>query len=669
MKEIQTKRIPCFKRWCRKGWAAFASLHRCVMIGVLSVSMSILLPATIVAQVQSPDSLEICKILQIDEVGITGNQSSPTRSVVSPTTLFDRKAGAAAPFQTLESALRLAPAVDIRERGGKGIQTDISIRGGSFDQTMVLLNGINFTDARTGHQSHALPVDIDCVSGIELIEGVTGVGAFAGAVNIRTAPLKPVYLRFEGSGGQYGYAYGNLSGAVTEGRFSLLAAGSYRRSDGYIHNTDFENWNGYLRMNYDSECAGFFDFQAGYQNRSFGSNGFYAAYNPDQYEETETVITSLRWVKYLGDFTLNIALSYRKNFDRYDWTRGTPMNYHNSDNVGAEIWGDYSWRWGQTSLGADYAYNHIYSTNLGIPLSEPRGKYLMSDARNVGNLWLRHSKRWLRFDAAVSAGLSFSPYGTSALWSISGGYAPVAGLRLGAGVSQSMRLPTFTDLYYSSPAHINNLYLGPEHAVSYHIEGVYRKERWNISANLFYRDGRDIIDWVWRPDMGSKWHSEQTSSLDTYGAELSGGYAVARGFLRRATLSYGYLTTIRRGDVITSSAMDYMKHKSAVTVEVCFLRRFTLSLTGALYDRNGAYTAYLRNPDGSLQTDPDGTMMTEMRDFKPYFLLDGRLSWEKGCCRLYIDAVNLTDADYFDFGGLALPGRWLTGGAVITLGR
>jgi len=50
------------------------------------------------------------------------------------------------------------------------VQADISIRGGSPDQTMMLLNGINFTDARTGHQTHSLPIDMDCVSGIELIE-------------------------------------------------------------------------------------------------------------------------------------------------------------------------------------------------------------------------------------------------------------------------------------------------------------------------------------------------------------------------------------------------------------------------------------------------------------------------------------------------------------------
>ncbi len=669
MKEIQTKRVPCFRRWTRTGWAAFASLHRYVTIGVLSVTMSILLPAAAAAQVQVSDSLEICKILQIDEVGITGNLSSPTRSVMPPTTLFDRKAGAAGPLQTLESALRLAPEVDIRERGGKGVQADIMIRGGSFDQTMVLLNGINFTDARTGHQSHSLPVDPDCVSGIELIDGLTGVGAFAGAVNIRTAPLRPAYLRFEGTGGAYGYAYGNLSGAVTAGRLTLFAAGSYRRSDGYIHNTDFENWNGFLRMNYDSERAGFFDVQAGWQNRSFGSNGFYAAYNPDQYEKTETALASVRWVKLLGDVTLNSSVSYRKNFDRYDWTRGTPMNRHNTDNAGAELWADYGWQWGRTSVGADYAYNHIFSTNLGIELAEPHGEYTHADARHVGNLWLRHAKRWRRFDLSGSAGMSFSTYGTAALWSLSGGFEPAAGLRLDAGVSQSMRLPTFTDLYYSSPAQINNLDLGPEHAVTYRIGVDYMKGKWSISGTLFYRDGRDIIDWVWRPDMGGKWHSEQTSSLDTFGAEALGGYTSGEGFLRRATLAYGYLTTSRRGDVLTSSVMDYMKHKFSAALEVCFLRRFTLSLTGTLYDRNGAYTAYLRNPDGSLAVDGEGAMKTEMRDFEPYFLLDARISWEKGCCRLYVDATNLTDADYFDFGGLELPGRWFTGGVVITLGK
>lgn len=223
MKEIQTKRTPRFRRWCRKGYAAFASLRRQVTIGVLSVSMStILLSTTTPVQAQTVDSLTIARELEIEKVEVTGVKATPTRSTMSSTSVFDRKAGASAPVQTLESVLRLSPAIDLRERSGRGTQADIMIRGGSFDQTMVMLNGINFTDARTGHQSHSLPIDIDCIAGIDLIDGVSGVGAYAGALNIRTMPLKSRYLRIEAAGGGDGYAYGNISGAVTKGRFSLL---------------------------------------------------------------------------------------------------------------------------------------------------------------------------------------------------------------------------------------------------------------------------------------------------------------------------------------------------------------------------------------------------------------------------------------------------------------
>ena len=525
---------------------------------------------------------------------------------------------------------------------------------------MVLLNGIDFTDARTGHQSHSLPVDIDCISAVDLLDGVPGVGAFAGAVNIRTAPLKPTYLRFEGAGGQHGYAYANLSGAVTSGRFSLLAAGSYRRSDGYRHNTDFANYNAFVRATYEAPRAGFFDLQAGYQNRTFGSNGFYAAYNPDQWEATSTALASLRWLKQAGRFSFGASASYRKNFDRYDWTRGTAMNRHNTDNVGARLWADYDWRAGTTSLGGDYAFNHIYSTNLGEALSRPHGRYTHAKARSTGNLWLRHAKQWRRFDLVASAGISLTPYGTSALWSLSGGYTPAAGLHLGIGAFQSMRLPTFTDLYYTSPAQINNLDLTPERAVTYLFDAGYVKNSWRLSLQTYYRAGRDIIDWVWREDMGDKWHSEQTSRLDTYGIELSGGYTVADGFLRRVTLSYGYITTDRNSDIIAKGAMDYMRHKAALAVEVHFLRRMSLALTASVYDRNGSYTHYPVPGDSSL---------SEVRGYEPYFLLDGRLQWEKGICRLYVDATNITDSRYCDLGGIPLPGAWVTAGVALTIGR
>lgn len=666
MKHIHPKQAPCFTRWNRKGWSVFASLHRCVTIGVLSVGMSMLLLATQGASAQNADTTAVLRELRIREVGISGSLPVPLRNAQSQTPLFDRKAQAAAPFETLEAALRTAPAVDLRERGGKGAQADISIRGGSFDQTMVLLNGIDFTDARTGHQSHSLPVDLDCISGVDLLEGVPGVGAYAGAVNIRTAPLLPEYLRFEGSGGQYGYGYANLSGALSSGGLTTQGAVSYRRSDGYRHNTDFETLNAFARAVYESPRAGFFDFQAGYQNRAFGSNGFYAAYNPEQWERTSTALASLRWLRPIGRFSLGAAVSYRKNFDRYDWIRGTAMNRHNTDNAGAKLWADCEWAGGVTTLGGDYAFNHIYSTNLGEPLAVVHGDYTHAKARHTGNLYLRHTKQWRRFDAALSGGASFTPYGSAALWSVSGGYSPVSGLHLSVGASQSMRLPTFTDLYYSSPAQINNLDLGPEKAVTVRLGAEYARGHWFASALGYYRAGRDIIDWVWHPDddpveaWRGKWHSEQSSALDTYGVEIAAGYTSAEGFLRRLTFSYAFVTVDRQSELIARSVLDFLRHKAVLAAEVHFLRRMSLALTASVADRNGSYTHYPVPGDSSV---------SETRDFEPFFLLDARLTWEKGVCRLYVDGTNLTDTRYCDMGGIPLPRAWITAGVVLTVGR
>lgn len=660
MKHIRTKQTPCFRRWSRKGWSVFASLHRHVTIGVLAVTMSILLPATHGAYARTADTASIFRIVHIDGIGVSGSQPPPVHNAQSQTPLFDRKAQAAAPAATLEDALRLAPSVDIRERGGKGMQADIAVRGGSFDQTMVMLNGIDFTDARTGHQSHSLPIDLDCISSVELLDGVPGVGAYAGAVNIRTAPLMPRYLRLDASGGQYGYGYTNLSGAVDAGRLSLMGTGSYRRSDGYRPNTDFTNYNAFVRVGYDSRRAGFFDLQAGYQNRAFGSNGFYAAYNPNQWEHTSTALASLRWVFNPGRFSFGASGSYRKNFDRYDWTRGTAMNRHATDNVGGRVWSACDWRGGRTSLSGDYAYNHIYSTNLGEPMPRPHGRYTHEKARHTGNLWLYHEKVWRRFEASASVGVSMTPYGASALWSVSGDYRPVARLDLSLGASQSRRLPTFTDLYYSSPAQINNTSLGPERATSFRFAADYAYGRWNVSVTAYYRAGRDIIDWVLREDMGGKWHSEQSSRLDTYGFELLGGYTASEGFLRRAVFSYAYVTTDRNSNIVARSAMDFLRHKAGFSVEMGMLRRLTLALSGTLADRNGSYTAYPVAGDSSV---------TQLRDYEPWFQLNGRMAWEKGICRLYVAASNITGSRCSDLGGLPLPGLWVTGGMTLTIGR
>ncbi len=656
MKQILSKEtVACFKRWNRAGYSAFASMHRQVRIGVLGTSMTIISLASARTYAATPDSLAITKVVEIEDVGVTLSKESPTRSAMTQTPIFKRATQAAAPLQTLESALRLSPSVDVRERAGKGVQADLSIRGGSFDQTMVLLNGINFTDARTGHQTHSLPIDIEGVAGIELIDAVSGVGAYAGAINFRTAPLKPRYVKLDLTGGDHGYGYVNVSGATTHDRLTVYAMGSLRHSDGYIANTDFDNYNGYVRATYDGDKSGYFDLQAGAQSREFGANGFYSLAFPDQREATQTYLGSLRWCKSFGEqWTLNSSVSYRKNYDRFELIAGdesrVPFNYHTTDNVGAELWADYAWRAGVTTLGADYTYNNIYSTVLGDKMEQAHGRYTHTKAREVGNYYLKHSKQWRKTTLAASVGASTTPYGTAALWSLTGAYRPVEGLNVEAGATQSMRLPTFNDLYYTATGYTSNRDLTPERAITYRLNASYTRNAWSVSALGYVRHGNNVIDWV-KPTADAPWQSMQITALTTVGEELMASYAPAC-FVERVSLSYGHISMDKdSGAMISKYATDYMRHKGAASVELNLLRDVSLTLTASAFAREGNYV------------DKEGAV----KAYEPYALLDGRLSWSRGKWSVWVDATNITSTRYYDYGGLEMPKCWATLGVSITL--
>ena len=104
MEHIQARMLPAgtrWRRWNSKGWSAFASLHRSVARGVLAVGRSILLLAPQGASAQTSDTTSVLKTLRIREVGVTGSQTAPTRNAQSHTPLFDRKAQASAPVQTM----------------------------------------------------------------------------------------------------------------------------------------------------------------------------------------------------------------------------------------------------------------------------------------------------------------------------------------------------------------------------------------------------------------------------------------------------------------------------------------------------------------------------------------------------------------------------------------
>jgi iron complex outermembrane receptor protein len=122
------------------------------------------------------------------------------------------------PVQSVDELLESVAGIDIRQRGVGGTQSDISIRGGSFDQVLVLLNGVNITDPQTGHYNLDVPVELSDIVRVELLQGsvarIYGPNAFSGAVNIVTEKKETSTISVQTAGGSYNSFIQNLSAGI-----------------------------------------------------------------------------------------------------------------------------------------------------------------------------------------------------------------------------------------------------------------------------------------------------------------------------------------------------------------------------------------------------------------------------------------------------------------------
>jgi iron complex outermembrane receptor protein len=289
-------------------------------------------------------------------------------------------------------------------------------------------------------------------------------------------------------------------------------------------------------------------------------------------------------------------------------------------------------------------------------------------------VWAGHGKWWSGGWLQGQATFNRTPYGTAPAFFAEAGVRPGRIVVLKASTLSSTRLPTFTELYYGSPGYHPDPNLRPERAITYRLTAMATSlsKQWSGEAAVWYRRTRDVIDWEQRPDpdpaISGDWWSTQLNRLGTFGAEAGVRYSSDRGVLRRASLGYGYIDsemTVTTG-YISKYALDFMRHKVAGMASICFARDWALTLTGSYYDREGAY----------LVPDPADASKSLQRGYRPYVLVDGRLSWEPALARggkhlrgveFYLDGTNLLGADYFDFGGLPMPGTWLSAGVVITI--
>ena len=567
---------------------------------------------------------------EITEVMVQGKfLSLPLKKVNENITVISKKELENSPAKSIEEVLAQFTGMDIRKRGGNGVQADISVRGSSFEQVLILVNGVRINDSQTGHNSMNIPFDLASVEKIEIVKGPAarrfGQNAYAGVINIITKPSSDENIVFTASGGDFKtYSLGVGANFGNERSSNFIQVNS-NNSDGYRYNTDYKINNIFYQNRYKIE-NGNVNFQAGIQEKKFGANGFYATPSAkDQYEETQASIVSLGFDKNYEKWGLNSSIYWRRGQDMYEYIRNKPeiyRNMHIGNNLGAELNGSYRSDLGTTGLGLELRKEFLASNNLG------------HRERFVTQVFFEHHFSFFQNSLNVSPGISWANYDKEGNFFYPGldvGFDFNENHKIYGNIAKVNRIPTFTDLYYVSKTEAGNPDLKPENAISAEVGYRFQKHNFLGKISGFLRDSDNSIDWS-KQNENDIWRAENIGKIHTKGVEVELGQHF-NSFLKSYSVGYTFLESEHQqpSGLMSRYVMENLKHQFVAKLEVLFLKNITNQL---IYRYNE------RVSTGSYQT------------------FDEKLSYDAKNYNIYIMVNNILNTDYTETFGVPMPGRW-----------
>lgn len=680
------RQVLVFHHFGNKGYSLFSCLGREVVCSVLSVATLTYASAESVSTnpvVTDSISTTTAREMMLEEVSVTGSRAPLTKSQAARmVTVLERADIQQAPVQSINDLLKYAIGVDVRQRGPIGAQTDISIRGGTSDQIILLLNGINICDPQTGHNAMDLPVDLSEVVRIEVLEGpagrIYGTSSLVGAINIVTRPARQSGTDITLEAGSFGY--GKVSGRTNlkSGRWNNQLSAGYSRSDGYSRskagtlNTDFSGSKAFYQGQYEDEDMRL-NWHLGIADKGWGSSTFYASPKwqaDDQYEHTTKLYSAIQGETRRGRLRLGGNIYWNQNRDRYEGYRNMPgkmkFNYNRTDVYGASLSSYFDWIAGRTTFGAELRNEDLVSGNLGEPL--PRTHHIAGTDRdytlglNRTNIsgFLEHNLLLSRF--TLSAGLvatknTWSNMNMTVYPGIDLSYRPAPQWVLHASYNTSLRMPSFTEMYYKLQGYKADPHLKPEEMSALEAGVAYHRKGLNLSATVWHHHGRNMIDWIMDTSAGNaaEWRSVNHTKINSIGVELTAGYSfpLLAGRLSSVKASYSYIDQDKEQEtnIVSQYALEYLRHKFVANALLQLTDRLALNMNFRWQDRIGSYTDF------------EGTV----NDYKPFALLDARLTWAQKKWKIYVEANNLFDTSYVDYGHVPQPGLWFIGGLSLSL--
>jgi iron complex outermembrane receptor protein len=541
--------------------------------------------------------------------------------------------------QSEQDLLRDDSSIFLEERGAGGGQADIVLRGGSFEQTLILLNGFRINDAQAAHHNLDLPIPIEAMNSIQVLHGagstLHGVDALSGVVDFLTAaPDHDSLLLRAGEGSFWENEESALAGA-THGKWSGRATASRDFSEGFMADRDYRNENASAES-WSATRLGVSDLLVASSDRSFGANQFYGDYN--SWERTKGWFASAR--QELGAHT-QAAFGYRRHTDEFVLLRNDPSVYENNHI-------DSSW---QASLrhtldlphnsvllmGLESDGDSIHSNNLGIHARNRGAGYVDFDLRPASARWnLSAGLREELFSGGLQSVLS--PH-------LAGSLRLAHSIKLRASGGYGFRLPTYTDLYYSDPTTIGDPNLKPESAWSGEGGADWSpSSRVALSVTGFYSRQHDAIDYV-RANSNDLWQAANLSGLHFTGVESSFTWIPAK------NQSVHIAWTALHG---AQSALNGLQSE--------YIFNYPVQNIHATWT---ATPAALRHQFTMTNT----VQLAQRYRQSVYPVWNTSLTRESGRIHPYVRFANLSNTGYQEITGVNMPSRSITGGISLRLGR
>ena len=553
--------------------------------------------------------------------------------------IISRKEIENSPATNITELLKYIAGVDLRRRGISDMQADISLRGAGFEQSLIMIDGIKFNNPQTGHHNLDLPLQMDDIERIEILKGhgssSYGASAVGGIINIITKNSIDSKMQISSEYGNFNTKSGGGNFSIPIKKIKTLFSIKKSVSDGYRQGTEYNKIKLFGKLSYNINNLRLF-FSTGYSDKKFGAYSFYTSRFPNQWEHTKGGFFNGNLKFNYNRYKFSIKIYHIEHNDDFILDRENPSWYRNKHKTnvdGIEYLLSFWTNLGITVVGGNIEKDSIESNSLG------------NHNRKTFSLFLEQKKdvtEKLYFNFSLYM-YHYSKWGWKFLPSIVLNYKINKNFDIYFNTGNSFRIPTYTELYYISPANRGNQNIFPEQ--SFEIETGLKTDNkfFKLDFSLFKRFSKDIIDWV-RINPESIWQAENMSKIQTAGLELSIVLPFHHNFLKNIRMDYThYNSNITTTEIKTKKyILDNPKEQ--------FLIRFENRL---LFKIN---------------------QITEVRYNKrisgySYTIID--TSFSKRICKhsnLFLKINNITDKFYIETGGIPMPGIWFLTGIKVGVG-